>query len=207
MYNQRDEIKALETINMDIQNNRFSAASGETAGGRMLERYNALKLEWLHDSLLFVILVLALLILFRHVIGLAVVGGDSMLPSFRDGDVVLYSRIHGGCTPGDVISMRVPSGEYYVKRVAAVGGDVVDLRDGTVYVNGHALEESWASGETLEETGAVIYPYTVRPGNVFVLGDNRGVSMDSRAFGEVNLRQVKGKILFRVGLPGGDQGQ
>ena len=165
----------------------------------MLERYNGWKLEWLHDSMLFLILAAVLLILFRHVIGLAVVGGDSMLPAYQDGNIVLYSRIAGGYAPGDVISMRVPSGEYYVKRIAAVGGDVVDLRDGIIYVNGKALEDPWAAGETRAETGAVIYPYTVRPGNVFVLGDNREVSMDSRAFGEVNLRQIKGKILFRIG--------
>ena len=89
---------------------------------------------------------------------------------------------------------------------SAVGGDVVDLRDGIIYVNGKALDDPWATGETRAETGAVIYPYQVRPGNVFVLGDNREASMDSRAFGEVNLRQIKGKILFRIG-PGARQSE
>ncbi len=187
---------------VDIRNKRFSSP----AGGRVLERYNGWKLEWLHDSMLFLILAAVLLILFRHVIGLAVVGGDSMLPAFQDGNIVLYSRITGGYAPGDVVSMRVPSGEYYVKRIAAVGGDVVDLRDGIIYVNGKALDDPWATGETRAETGAVIYPYQVRPGNVFVLGDNREASMDSRAFGEVNLRQIKGKILFRIG-PGARQSE
>ena len=157
---------------------------------RILEKYNGYKLEWLNDSLSFIVLIAAVFILFRFVIGLSVIGGDSM---------VIYSRLDRQLSQGDVISMRVPSGEYYVKRVIAVGGDVVDLRGGRVYVNGELLEEPWAMGETQEEYGAVVYPYTVREGNVFVLGDNRVVSMDSRTFGEVNLRQIKGTIILQIG--------
>ena len=56
---------------------------------RVLERYNALKLGWLHDSIHFILLSLALFILFRYVIGFAIVGGDSMLPNLRDGEMVV----------------------------------------------------------------------------------------------------------------------
>ena len=169
---------------------------------RLLERYNGRKLGWLHDSLLFILLAVALFIVFRFVIGIAVVGGDSMAPTLSDGELVVYLRIVPEYRPGDVVSMRVPSGDYYVKRVAAVGGDVIDLRDGSVFINGLEADDPHAEGETAEETGSVIYPYSVRQGNVFVLGDNREVSVDSRTFGEVNRRQIRGKILLRIG-PGG----
>jgi signal peptidase I len=76
------------------------------------------------------------------------------------------------------------------------------VRDGTVYVNDEPAEDIWAQGRTLRESGAVIYPYRVREGNVFVLGDNRMASMDSRAFGEVNLRQIRGRIFLRIGKGG-----
>ena len=169
---------------------------------RVLEKYNAYKLGWLHDSIHFIVLILALFILFRFVIGFSIVGGDSMNPGLTDGTIVLYLRPVRNYRPGDVISMRVPSGDYYVKRVAAIGGDTVALQDGQLLVNGEAVQEPWAEGETREETGAVIYPYYVREGNVFVLGDNRTVSMDSRVFGEVNRRQIKGKILLQIGKQG-----
>ena len=169
---------------------------------RVLEKYNAYKLGWLHDSIHFIVLIIVLFVLFRFVIGFSVVGGDSMNPNLQNGDLVLYFRMEKEFLPGDVISIRVPSGDYYVKRVAAVGGDEVDLRGGRVYVNGEELDDEWAQGETLEESGAVIYPYKVREGNVFVLGDNRMVSMDSRRFGEVNLRQIRGKLLLRISRGG-----
>ena len=139
------------------------------------------------------------LIMLTVVIGLSVVGGDSMAPHLTDGDFVVYSRLHREYRPGEVIAIRVPSGEYYIKRVAAVGGDTVEVRDGRVYVNGEALDDPWGYGETQPEYGAVIYPYKIREGNVFVLGDNRAVSMDSRAFGEVNIRQIRGRIVLRAG--------
>ena len=168
----------------------------------LLEKYNERKLGWLHDSLFFIVIIAALLVIFRFVIGVSVVGGDSMYPTLTDGSLVIYSRINAGYERGDVISMRTASGEYYVKRVIAGGGEVVDILDGRVYINGEPLLEPWAYGETFEETGAVIYPYTVREGNVFVLGDNRAVSMDSRAFGEVNRRQIRGRIVLSVSSAG-----
>ena len=167
---------------------------------RILEKYNARKLGWLHDSLFFILLAAAAFILFRFVIGLSFVSGNSMDPSLVNGELVLYLRPVRNYQAGDVISMRVPSGDYYVKRVVAAGGDVVDVRDGKVYVNDILFEDPFSNGKTWPEAGTVIYPYTVRPGNVFVLGDNREVSLDSRTFGEVNLRQIKGKILLQAGL-------
>ncbi len=170
-----------------------------TAGG-LSERYNGYKLGWLHDGIFFIILVAVLFVLLRFVIGVSIVGGASMEPVLKDGDVVVYLRGVKDLKPGDIISMRVPAGEYYVKRVVAVGGDVVDIRAGELYVNDGLVTDLRVKGMTYKEEGAVIYPYTVRPGNVFVLGDNRAVSMDSRAFGEVNLRQIRGKIVLRLGL-------
>lgn len=108
---------------------------------RILEKYNAYKLTWLHDSMHFIVLIAVLFVVFRFMIGISIVGGDSMEPQLENGDIVVYLRIVPEYSPGDVISIRVPSGDYYVKRVVAVGGDEVALQDGEVYVNGDRLEE------------------------------------------------------------------
>jgi signal peptidase I len=122
-----------------------------------------------------------------------------MYPTLQNGEAVVYLRTVNNFKKGDIISIRVPSGDYYVKRVIAVAGDVVNIKDGEVYVNDELVENIYGTGETLEQEGAVIYPYTVLEGNVFVLGDNRGVSVDSRSFGEVNKIQIRGKIIIQFG--------
>ena len=126
---------------------------------RVLEKYNAYKLSWLHDSIHLIVLIVVLFVVFRFMIGIAVVGGDSMDPHLTDGDLVVYLRLARDYQPGDVVSIRVASGDYYVKRVAATGGDEVMVRDGTVFVNDEPAEDIWAQGKTLRESGAVIYPY------------------------------------------------
>lgn len=169
---------------------------------RILGRFDAFKLGWLRDSLFFLAAIAVFVIVFRFVIGLSVVGGRSMDPTLKDGDVVMYFRMTRSYHAGDIVAMRVPSGEFYIKRVAATGGETVDIYDGKLFVDGEEAEDENANGSTEEETGAVIYPYDVRDGNVFVLGDNRTVSKDSRAFGEVNLRQIKGKVVLKVNREG-----
>lgn len=86
--------------------------------------------------------------------------------------------------------------EYLVKRVIGVEGDEVDIIDGSVYINRIKLEESYANGVT--EAKVIELPVIVGENEVFVLGDNRGVSLDSRSFGLINLNQVAGKVLFRI---------
>jgi signal peptidase I len=83
-----------------------------------------------------------------------------------------------------------------VKRIIGIPGDVIDIKDGLVYLNGEPLEEAYVNGETLPK--AFSLPVTVGKKQLFVLGDHRTVSEDSRAFGPINYDQVIGKAFFRV---------
>lgn len=166
---------------------------------RFLERYNRYKLGWLHDALIFVVLVVIILFIFRFLIGIAIVGGDSMEPTLHDGNIVIYARTVHRPEKEDVVSVRVPAGEYYIKRVAAAGGDSVMLRDGVLYINDKPAADPHGYGETAEESGVIIYPYAVREDNYFLLGDNREQSMDSRMFGEVSHHQIRGRVIWVIG--------
>lgn len=82
-----------------------------------------------------------------------------------------------------------------VKRVIGTPGDLVDIKDGKVYLNGVAQDEPYVKGETNNRDFQL--PVTVPDGKYFVLGDNRGVSKDSRIFGFIDRSQVEGKAVFR----------
>jgi signal peptidase I len=83
-----------------------------------------------------------------------------------------------------------------VKRVIGIPGDKVDIKNGYVYVNGKKLDEPYVKGETLSQEFQL--PITVGANKLFVLGDNRPVSKDSREFGLIDYDQVEGKAIFRV---------
>lgn len=83
-----------------------------------------------------------------------------------------------------------------VKRVVGVAGDEIDIRNGNVYLNGEKLEEEYIKGNTYSRD--ISFPIKVEKDKVFVLGDNREVSKDSRDFGVVNVNQIEGKVIFRV---------
>ena len=165
------------------------------------KRYNLNKLERLKWGRRFIILVLALFLLFRLVIGISAVSGVSMNDTLYDGDIVLYTRL-GEAEKGELVSVRVPGGDYYVKRVVAVGGDVVDIKGGVLYVNGVAETGEYVKGETKPEDVVISYPYTVPEGYVFALGDNREESVDSRSFGAVKQSEIKGILKLLISKRG-----
>ena len=89
---------------------------------------------------------------------------------------------------------------YYVKRVIATEGQTVDIREGKVYVDGQELNEPYYKGETYSIDPSVEYPVVVEEDRVFVMGDNRGHSLDSRAsqLGQVDEDAVLGKATLRI---------
>lgn len=83
-----------------------------------------------------------------------------------------------------------------VKRVIGLPGDTINIKEGKVFINGEAIEEPYVTSETYP--GSVPYPLTVGPDELFVLGDNRQVSQDSREFGCIKFDQVEGVAVFRI---------
>ena len=120
---------------------------------------------------------------------------DKLTPRFEPyqrGDIVVFSPPSGYARQG---------GAPFIKRVIGVGGDRVEIRDGEVLVNGAALQESYlfaeTSGDPPEPTVAEQESWTVPPGQLFVLGDHRAVSEDSRTFGPIQVSTVMGRAWLR----------
>jgi signal peptidase I len=126
----------------------------------------------------------------------------SMESTLEQNDRVLVSKLDyrfGVPQRGDIIVFNPPNDSSipYVKRVIAVGGETIDLRDGKVFVNGKLVEVPQATGNTLPQAPQITYPFTVPAGDVFVLGDNRLFSSDSRTFGPVPVPSIIGKVILR----------
>lgn len=124
--------------------------------------------------------------------------GSSMTPTLIDGDVVVCLK-NSRYDVGDTIAFYY-NNKILVKRVIARSGEWVDIdENGTVYVDGEKLEEPYVQDPALGECDITL-PYQVPEGRVFVMGDHRTVSVDSRStsVGCVSDEQIVGKLLFRV---------
>ena len=134
------------------------------------------------------------------------VSGDSMLPTLHENDYLIINKIGykiGEPKNGDVIVFKSDlekndgTTKDLVKRIIGVAGDKVVIKDGKVYLNDKLLDETYLS-EGMDTTGDV--DIVVPEGKLFVLGDNREVSLDSRyeQVGLVDANDVEGKVLVRL---------
>lgn len=165
-------------------------------------------LEWFDAVIFALVLVLTILVFIVRTVR---VDGSSMVPTLTDGDQLLAYSL--GYTPqrGDIIVVDgyTQYGEPLVKRVIGIGGDTIDINfnTGDVYVNGQLINEPYISAPTTRSAD-ITFPLVVPEGMLFVMGDNRPYSMDSRfsEIGFIDERDVLGKVVFRL-LPVGQTGK
>ncbi len=161
--------------------------------------------DWL-DSLIYAIILI--LIIFAFIVRVVGVNGDSMNPTLTSGDWLTVSAITDEIETGDVVVITQPNSlnEPLIKRVIAKGGDTVDIDfiEGVVTVNGIALYEEYIA-EPTNRQGDYVYPLEIPEGYLFVLGDNRNNSLDSRfkTIGLIDERYVLGVANARL-YPFGD---
>ena len=176
------------------------------------------KLTWQQNLTLYVhdlmYLLAIVMVIFLLVFRIIVVTGGSMRQTLLDGDylLLLSNTFYKEPQRGDIVVISKKSfdnGKPIVKRVIATEGQTVDIdfTQGIVYVDGVALEEPYINSPTYLDEG-VAFPLTVTDGCIFVLGDNRGISRDSRSpdIGLIDKREVLGKALYLI-FPGTDEGQ
>lgn len=181
-----------------MSNSNRQNAQEKQAGGVMVEIY-----EWL-EAIAFALSIVV--ILFTFIFRVVSVSGPSMNPTLISGDRVILNSLFYTPSNGDIVVITQPNShdnEPLIKRVIAVEGQTisVDAEKDTVTVDGVVLTENYILEEDLQRAGdAFEYPITIPKGKVFVMGDNRNDSFDSRAsgLGLVDEDYIMGRAIFRI---------
>ena len=152
------------------------------------------------------IAVAAIILVFSLFFRFAEVEGSSMNPTLDSGDrLVLVNTWLSEPEKGDIIVATQPTSVNHpiIKRIIATEGDIVDIdfKTGDVFVNDKLIEEHYIKEKISGVPGRPVqFPFKVSPGHVFVMGDNRNASSDSRdeGIGEIDTRYIFGKVVLRL---------
>ena len=135
------------------------------------------------------------------------VSGASMYPTLHNGDRMVLSKV-GDIHRFDVVILKAPDENVeYIKRVIGMPGDTVEMKSGVLYINGKKVDQPFINTEALAKQTVFMNDFTlesltgeskVPEGKYFVLGDNRGVSKDSRMIGFIDRSAIEGKAVFTI---------
>ena len=135
------------------------------------------------------------------------VSGASMYPTLHNADRMILSKV-GDIHRFDVVILKAPDENVeYIKRVIGMPGDTIEMKSGVLFINGKKVDQPFINTEALAKQTVFIDDFTlesltgeskVPEGKYFVLGDNRGVSKDSRMIGFIDRSAIEGKAVFTI---------
>ena len=211
-HTEKNELNVQNTDSLDIEDIIVSCAADNEEESQQDQKKEKAQpkgiLAYLHDLVFGLVGILLLMVLVFRVV---IVSGPSMQQTLQNGDcvIMLSNILYREPKVGDIVVASKDSyknGEPIIKRVIATEGQEVDIDfvKGIVYVDGVALDEPYTNTPTNLYEG-VTFPVVVEEGCVFVMGDNRNDSKDSRSkeIGMVECREILGKALF-IAFPGKD---
>ena len=151
-------------------------------------------LEW---ALTIIIPVVAALLIHQYLFTFARVDGTSMLDTLHENNIMGVSRLHYRLNEpqrGEIITCNYPEdgNKLFVKRIIGLPGETIEIREGTVYIDSEPIAETYLPRVDDQSMD----PITLAKDEIFVMGDNRPVSRDSRAVGPLTLDEIYGRVLF-----------
>lgn len=141
-------------------------------------------------------ILLCVFLVMTFVFGVTRAEDVSMLPNVSGGDIIFYNR-HASYTAGDVVVINYDESTQ-VQRVIAIGGDTVDITEKGLFINGSLQQEANIIGDSLLYEGGTTFPVTLKPDELFVMGDNRSQSIDSRMYGPVKDNSIAGSAMLII---------
>lgn len=169
-------------------------------------------LDWLRT---FLIVMLLGILITVFVVQRSIIQGPSMEPTLNDGDQIFIEKVskHFSINRGDIVTLDHTDPDHpdvlLIKRIIGLPGELVELKDGAVYIDGEKLQEDYLPKDlpTLADPDLDFSKLKLTDDQYFVLGDNRPVSKDSRRIGPVRENQIIGKLLVKfypfneIGIP------
>jgi signal peptidase I len=172
---------------------REKANSNRGKPGKHTRLHNFL-VELMYLLLKIAALAIAVVLIFTFLFGAFRTNDVSMAPAIQEGDLILYYRLDKSYVASDTLVLKYKD-QTQVRRVIAVAGDTVDITENGLSINGAVQDEPRIYEETYRYDTGVEFPLTVPEGEVFVLGDGRESSTDSRIYGTVRIKDTMGKVM------------
>jgi len=126
---------------------------------------------------------------------IVVVQGESMLPNFHPNDYALAKPLVGELERGAVVVLDDGHADYAIKRVVGLPGETVCIWHGRVFINRQLIQEPYLDRDVCTYPSQKVALFILGKGQYFVMGDNRGVSLDSRAYGPVGIGKIRKTVL------------
>lgn len=154
-------------------------------------------MEKIKDSISFIIIILAIILIRLFIVTPVRVDGPSMNDTLHDGDILLLDKYDNKYERFEIVVFNY-SGERLIKRVIGLPGEVVSYKNNKLYINGNEIEDNYGLGYT-EDFELKNLNLTKIPDNEYlVMGDNRNNSLDSRYFGTISKDKILGSVKYRL---------
>lgn len=147
-----------------------------------------------------IVIVFTLVVMFNFILGIGKVSGDSMLPNLKSGQTIIYSKNKEKIHRYDIVLLHLnqtTNKKFYhediVKRVVGFEGEHITINNGDIYINNKKIVLNFLQIKTHLSKDFGI----VGPNQIFVLGDNQVLSLDSKTFGAINIQNIFGKLIFK----------
>lgn len=171
--------------------------------------------KFVYDRKVLIIVLLIFYFIFKYMFCIVIVNGDSMFPNLKENEALIINKINTkDIKKGQIVIFKEPNlttnnvdviakndfkNIYCIKRVIAIGGEYIEFKNDSIYINGEQIKEKYIdTGMKTFQNNETINNFIVPEHYVFVMGDNRTNSLDSRNFGCIPISQIKGRVFLRI---------